>query len=635
MIDINNIPEHELLSAIDMLSDKEAHALLHDPEIWLRDKQRINDEWPESILLFCWGRGGGKLLSCNEKILTSAGWKTIGTIDVGDRVYDEMGRLCNVLAYYEPPPERVYELVFDTGEKVVVDGCHLFTTWTQKDRDAYGCSPYMEDWYLWKVFTGDSADGPTTKTTQEIVDTFCAKHSIPVCFPFQNEHIKSKHSLLCSSGKKAFLDGKVTNDRERFIVDYREIPPPAEGMRCLTVDSPSNLFLVTESFIPTHNTYLGSQWIRKKVREGFNGVGAIITPTSNDYRNTIWHGALEQLVDQTVEGGAFEPSKSRVVFNNGAVFNCYSAERADRLRGGNNALIWIDELCAINDPDVFIQASLTLRVGESRMLITTTPKPNETIRDLYSRAVFNDDPPKEGKDVRVITGSTYDNIHNLSPAFRNQILKSYKGTRLERQEIFGELLLDNEGALWTTDMLIKQTLKEGMSVPPLDRVAIGVDPSVTNTKRSDNTGIVVAGLSGEEAFVLQDVTGKYSADEWSRKVLALYDYYSQQCTCSIVVERNQGGNLLAQTLQRNRPLLPVDYVFSTNNKISRAEPVSMLYEQGKIWHVRGLTELEQEMTSFDGDRKRKSPDRLDALVFAITQLMPAKQRVTKGFEFVV
>jgi predicted phage terminase large subunit-like protein len=213
----------------------------------------------------------------------------------------------------------------------------------------------------------------------------------------------------------------------------------------------------------------------------------------------------------------------------------------------------------------------------------------------------------------------------------------YKGTRYEKQELEGELILSNPGALWSYELIDQQTMGVEEEVPELEKVTIGIDPATSAGKNSDNTGIVVCGLGVDGVgYVLGDYTGKYTADQWTNKVVSLYDSYAQQCPVRIVIERNAGGALVVDVLTRNRPMLPVDDVFSTRSKIARAEPVSLLYEQGKVRHTRNnLQDLVQEMVSYQGKRGEKSPDRLDSLVFALTSLMPVKNRVTKGFELLM
>lgn len=267
-----------------------------------------------------------------------------------------------------------------------------------------------------------------------------------------------------------------------------------------------------------------------------------MAPTARDVIDTCVLGDSGLMgVCPPKERPEYEPSKSRVVFPNGCVASLMSAESPERARGANRSIIWGDELGSWGDRDMYDQLMLSLRKGESKFYGTTTPRANDIIVHIYRHAVFNNDPPQEGKWARIITGSTYDNVHNLSQAFRDTIVSTYEGTRLGAQELQGMLLLDAEGALWSTETIVKQTLKSDEQVPPLKRCCIGVDPAVSTGKASDNTGIVVSGLGEDDkGYVLEDHTGKYSPEGWVNKVLSLYDHYSQFCATSIIVEKTKG-----------------------------------------------------------------------------------------------
>jgi len=379
-------------------------------------------------------------------------------------------------------------------------------------------------------------------------------------------------------------------------------------------------------------TRIGAEWVRSKATHHKTQV-ALISPTSADTRDIMILGPSGLLaVHPAKTRPKYEPSYSRLVWPNGSVAKAYSAEKSDRVRGGNNEYVWIDELGAITDRDIFDQAMLTLRVGESRLLATTTPrKGNEIMLDMWKRAVFNNDPPQPGKDVRIITGSTYENQANLSTVFMNQVVSSYAGSRLGQQEIEGIMLLDNDGALWNTEILDKCRREKPEEVKLF---AIGVDPQSKKKRKSDSTGIVGCCLDGDDiGYVLDDLTGNYSPQEWANRVVSLYDNYSKEGPCIIVVENNQGGDMCVETLNHARKNLPVVTTFSTQDKLSRATPVAILYEQGRIFHTRVFQDLEEEQVTYDGTGK--SPNRLDAMVFAMNHLMATNRNVTKIVEFLM
>jgi phage terminase large subunit-like protein len=378
-------------------------------------------------------------------------------------------------------------------------------------------------------------------------------------------------------------------------------------------------------------TRVGAEWVRRKATDHKTQI-ALISPTSADTRDIMVLGPSGILsVHPSKTRPKYEPSYARLMWPNGSIAKMYSGEKSDRLRGGNNAYIWIDEIGAIDDRDVYDQAVLTLRVGESRLLATTTPrKGNEILIDLYKRAVFNNDPPQEGKDVRIIMGSTYDNLDNLSKPFMDQIVASYAGSRLGQQEIEGIMLLDSENALWTTELLDKCRKEK----PEIKLFAIGVDPQTSKSKKSDHTGIVGGGIDEDDCgYVLDDLTGNYSPNEWANKVVALYENYSKEGPCVIVVERNQGGQMVEETLNHAKKNLPIITTFSTQDKLTRAMPVAILYEQGRIFHTRVFERLENQMVTYDGSGK--SPDSMDAMVFSMSHLMSSNRNVTKIVEFLM
>ena len=383
-------------------------------------------------------------------------------------------------------------------------------------------------------------------------------------------------------------------------------------------------------------TRVGAELMRRKARNPENRL-TIVAPTARDVIDTCVLGDSGLIgVCPPRERPEYEPSKSRVVFPNGCVASLMSAESPERARGDNRSHIWGDEIGSWGDRDMYDQLMLSLRKGESKFYGTTTPRANDIIIHIYRHAVFDNDPPQEGKWARIIRGSTYDNLHNLSSAFRDTIVSTYENTRLGQQELQGMLLLDAEGALWSTEIIVRQTLKSDEIVPPLKRVCIGVDPAVSTGKASDNTGIVVSGLGEDDnGYVLEDHTGKYSPEGWVSKVLNLYDYYSQFCATSIIVEKNQGGDFIKQSIERARPFLPVDYTFSSRSKIQRAQPIALLFEQGKVFLAKTFTDLETELTNYEGKPRQKSPDHMDAMVFSLYGCMPLKNRVTKGFEMLL
>lgn len=427
-------------------------------------------------------------------------------------------------------------------------------------------------------------------------------------------------SLSNKEAKELYYDWEVWARDKQWVRDYDEGWP-----------EPILLFVMGRS---TGKTRLASEFIRRKCSEAPQSI-ALIGPTATETRNVMVLGPSGVMeVHPEDEKPEWNVSYAKLGWKNGSIAYAYSAENADRVRGGNNSLIWIDEVGSISDVDIFDQAMLTLRVGESRAILTTTPKKgNKILLNLWERAVFGvDAEPQEGKDVRIIQAASWENSHNQSETFKKQIRASYEGTRLALQELEGQMLFDSEEALWDSDMIAE--CKHKGDLPHIENFAIGVDPSVSTKKKSDMFGIVVAGI-GEDGicYVLNDYSGKYAPGQWAPKIRDIYNELSQDASCVIVAERNQGGNMIETTLSEYGTF-PIKTVFATQDKITRASPVAHIYDQGKVRHAKNLVDLENEMCMYDGTGK--SPDRLDAMVYAVRHLMvDGKRKPTKRYELLI
>lgn len=361
-------------------------------------------------------------------------------------------------------------------------------------------------------------------------------------------------------------------------------------------------------------TRTGAEWVSDCVlRHGYRRIG-LIAETSADGRDVLVEGPVGLLSVGPLDAKpVYEPSKRRVTWPNGAVATLYDAREPDQLRGPQHDLIWFDELAKFRyAQEVFDQAMFGLRLGDHpRWLATTTPRPIPLIRAMLR------DP-----SVTVTRGKTRDNLANLAPAFQAQIIAKYEGTRLGRQELDAEILDDAPGALWSRRNLDDYRVNEA---PELKRIVIGVDPAVTSHEGSDEQGIVVAGLAGNgHAYVLDDVSGVLSPEAMARRVALTFKLW--RCD-SVVVEVNQGGDMVEAILKAAAPHMPIKKVRASRGKYIRAEPVAALYEQGRVHHAGSFPELEDQMCVFTPDREgEKSPDRVDALVWALTALTPEVAR---------
>lgn len=357
-------------------------------------------------------------------------------------------------------------------------------------------------------------------------------------------------------------------------------------------------------------TRTGAETVREWVKT--NDLVNLIGATSDDARDIMIEGESGILaVCPNEERPEYRKSERKLVWPNGATSLIFTADEPDRLRGKQHKKLWADEMASWRYQESWDQAKFGLRLGERPQAIcTTTPRPIRNVTDLLKdRATF------------ITRGTTYDNRANLAPTFFDEIVKRYEGTRLGRQELNAEVLLDVPGALWTREMI--HHMPKG-ALPPLRRIVVAVDPSISSTKSSDECGIIGCAAGGmEDGYVLADRSGVMSPNEWANEAVRLYHELRADC---IVAEANQGGEMVRATFAAVAPYVPVKLVHASRGKYLRAEPISALYARECIYHVGIHEALEDQMCTFtpDYDRVRNgSPDRLDALVWGMTELFPS------------
>jgi phage terminase large subunit-like protein len=356
-------------------------------------------------------------------------------------------------------------------------------------------------------------------------------------------------------------------------------------------------------------TRTGAELVLKWAREGFSPI-ALVGQTKADVRDTMVEVGDSAILNICPPWfmPEYESSKRRLTFPNGVLAIIYSGDEPDQLRGPQHSKAWVDELSKFKYPqDTWDNLMFGLRIGDKpQVVVTTTPRPIKTIKALV-----------EDNRTAVTRGHTLENRDNLAPDFLRYILSRYEGTRLGRQELAGEVLDDNPDALWERGRIDELRVREH---PDLIRVVVGVDPAVTSKEQSADTGIIVAGIaqhSGQmHGYILDDLTIKGTPDQWANA--AVTGYYRARAD-RIIGEVNNGGDMVGYTVQTVDPKVPFKSVHASRGKYTRAEPVSALYEQGRIHHVGFFPDLEDQLCEWvPGD---KSPDRLDALVWAITELM--------------
>ena len=366
-------------------------------------------------------------------------------------------------------------------------------------------------------------------------------------------------------------------------------------------------------------TRTGAETVRQWATSGRYGRIALVARTAADVRDVIVEGESGLLaIHRDDERPVWKASQRRLEWPNGAIATTYSAEEPDQLRGPQSDAAWCDELAAWRYPETWDQLQFGLRLGDApRVIVTTTPRPTKLVRLLAS-----------APDTHVTRGKTADNRKNLAPGVVADLERRYAGTRLGRQELDGEILDDSAGALWRWQWIDAARVARA---PDLRRVVVAIDPAASSHDESDETGIVVAGIGHDgRAYVLADASGRYRPEEWARTALALYREHRAD---AIVAEANNGGEMVAATLRVHDRGANVRTVHATRGKATRAEPVAALYEQARVSHVGALARLEDQLTTWDPATSRASPDRLDALVWALTEVMlrsdpPAPSKTT-------
>lgn len=363
-------------------------------------------------------------------------------------------------------------------------------------------------------------------------------------------------------------------------------------------------------------TRMGSEWVRGLAHR-FPGCRiALVAETAADARDVMIKGDSGLLnCDPTLDEDCWSPTNRCLSWRNGSKAYTYNGTTPDQLRGPQHHFAWVDELAKFEYmQDAWDQTQFGLRLGEHpQALVTTTPRPLPLIKKLVN------DP-----DTYVTRGSTLDNASNLSKNAVKQLYDRYGGTRLGRQELEGEILGDIPGALWTRASIDDTRLK----LPPEDliRVIVAVDPATSSEEGSDETGIVVVALARDDdgyarGYVLEDASLRGTPEQWASTAVKLYRKWQAD---KIVAEKNQGGAMVESVIKAADRSVPVKLVHASRGKVIRAEPISALYEQGRIHHVGQFDLLEDQMCTFSVDNVRNSstgsPDRVDALVWGLTEL---------------
>ena len=364
-------------------------------------------------------------------------------------------------------------------------------------------------------------------------------------------------------------------------------------------------------------TRAGAEWIAEGMRSGAMRRVALVGATYADVRDVMIAGDSGLLAAGAADGVRYLASKRQLVWPCGAVAQAFTAEEPDGLRGHQFDSAWIDEFAKGAEPQAALDMLLMgLRIGDNpRALVTTTPRNIAAFKALLAMP-----------GVAVTRSRTFANAANLAPAFLAQMRSQYAGTRLGRQELDAELIEDNETALWRREWIERGRVREW---PQLRRVVVAVDPPVSVGTQADECGLVVAGLAqGGEAYVLADRSRRgLSPLGWARRAADTYEAFAAD---AIVAEANQGGAMVGEMIRQAAPDAVIRLVHARRDKVTRAAPAAALYERGLVHHADVFPELEDQLCQYDGTGA--SPDRMDALVWALADLFPrtsVKPRVRK------
>jgi phage terminase large subunit-like protein len=415
----------------------------------------------------------------------------------------------------------------------------------------------------------------------------------------------------------AELDALATD--WRFLARPDQLPPPGDWRIWLYMAGRG-----------AGKTRAAAEYVIAQIRAGRRREVGGLGPTADSVRRVMVEGPSGVLACAPNDFRPdYEPSVRRIRFPNGGIVHLFSAEEPERLRGPNLDLAWCDEICTWpNAENVWSNLQLALRLpgplgDRPRVMISTTPRPTPLIKRLL------EDAQGPNPSVVVTRATTFANAANLSDDTLEFFRRSFSG-HLARQELNGELVEDVEGALWTRAMIEAGRTK---NAPELARIVVAVDPAGGGGRSNDESGIVVVGKQGRgldaHGYVLADLSGRYSPDGWARRAVEAYHFHRAD---SIIAEGNFGAGMVEATIKNVDPRVPIKIVHASRGKRARAEPVVLLYEQRKVHHVGEFPGLEDQLTIWDPESAAGSPDRLDALVWALTDLMI--ERHPKGHRWI-
>lgn len=418
---------------------------------------------------------------------------------------------------------------------------------------------------------------------------------------YSARQLRSSLQVLSKEQKKALLDSLPQEVVLRVLYDWEiwarddQLAPPGNWLTWLALAGRG-----------WGKTRTGAEWVRGRVEKQQARRIALVAPTAADVRDVMVEGESGILrISPPWNMPKYEPSKRRLTWPNGATATTFSADEPERLRGPQFDTAWCDEVGSWRyAQDAWDNLQFGLRLGDPRVCVTTTPRPIKLIKDLLKD-------PMTAKT----RGSTYANRANLAASFFRKLKAKYEGTRLGRQELFAELLEDTPGALWTLTLLQKYRVSQ---LPcELDRIVVSIDPAASSDQDANETGITVDGKGKDgHGYLLDDVSGHYTPAEWGAKAIEVFDKWEANL---ILGEVNNGGEMVEHVIKTVREGIPFKAVHASRGKLTRAEPVASLDEQGRIHHVGVFPNLEDQMTTWIPGEP--SPDRMDSRVWGFTELL--------------
>ena len=429
--------------------------------------------------------------------------------------------------------------------------------------------------------------------------------------------------------KNVFLKGKQSfRNFNRMIIAYE--PVDYKPTTCIAVDNDSHLFLAGESLIPTHNTFTISRMLKWYVEEKGIKDFVIAAPSSNDLVQTIWAGPAgieRSYANNDPNKPTYSPHFNVIKYPNGAVGRMVSSESPERSRGISSQLIIADELGSFsgNAEEFWENLEYGLRLTPSQAIIATTPRATPLMQSLVERGQSDEE------NVRIVTGSTLEN-NNLTKQMLDKARRTMH-TRIGRREVLGELILTNEGACWTPELIdqCKVDLKGEFHPSNWKKGVIACDPAGESTAKSSDAVGICAGVvtNSDKIIILKDKTARMTGMQAVETIAALYNEYSEICPMKVVVEKNGVGGLFKSMFKRDYPMVPISDFTTVNKKYARAVACAHKYETGIAFNDKNadLTLLEKEMTSYDGTGK--SPNALDSCCFVVSELSTTGNFVTK------